>query len=101
MFLSVISLWKFSKVIEKGRLVIACAPRVWLSRALELPKLRKVQLTPKVAYESTVLPQAFHDDPADQFIVHPYWINRHPFLQKMSGCIPIHMLPAYGYIWYC
>ena len=34
-----------------------------------MPKLRIIPLTPTIAYRSTVLPQPFHDDPADQIIV--------------------------------
>jgi PIN domain nuclease of toxin-antitoxin system len=34
-----------------------------------MPKLRLVHLTPILAYRSTVLPQPFHNDPADQIIV--------------------------------
>jgi len=32
-------------------------------------KLRLVGLTPRIAYQSTVLPQPFHNDPGDQIIV--------------------------------
>ena len=38
-------------------------------QALQMPKLRLVPLTPKIAYRSTILPQPFHADPADQLIV--------------------------------
>jgi PIN domain nuclease of toxin-antitoxin system len=34
-----------------------------------MPRLRLVPLSPSVAYRSTILPQPFHDDPADQIIV--------------------------------
>ena len=34
-----------------------------------MPKLRLVPLSPVLSYRSTVLPQPFHDDPADQIIV--------------------------------
>lgn len=34
-----------------------------------MPKLRVVPLTPTIAYKSTVRPQPFHEDPADQIIV--------------------------------
>ena len=69
LLLSVISLWEFCKLLEKGRLGIAVNPEDWISSALEMPKLRMVQLTPRMAYRSTTLPQPFHDDPADQIIV--------------------------------
>lgn len=67
--LSAISPWEFSKLLEKGRLGISCHPEEWITQAMDLPKLRLVPLSPKISYRSTVLPQPFHDDPADQIIV--------------------------------
>ena len=67
--LSAISPWEFCKLLEKERIGISCAPEEWLSGALRMPKLRLVPLTPTIAYRSTILPQPFHNDPADQIIV--------------------------------
>ena len=50
-------------------MAISCDPEEWIREALEMPKLRLVALSPSVAYRSTILPQPFHDDPADQIIV--------------------------------
>ena len=69
MLLSAISPWEFFKLLEKARLVISCDPEEWVKEALIMPKLRLVALTPSIAYKSTVLPQPFHNDPADQIIV--------------------------------
>ncbi len=69
LLLSAISIWEFSKLLEKGRLGISCNPEEWIHTALEMPKLRFVQLTPMIAYRSTALPKPFHHDPADQIIV--------------------------------
>lgn len=69
LLLSAISPWEFCKLIEKGRIAISCAPNEWLSAAFDLPGFRLVPLSPPVAYRSTVLPQPFHSDPADQIIV--------------------------------
>jgi len=69
LLLSVISPWEFSKLLEKGRIGISCDPEEWIKEALNLPKLRLVHLSPVLAYSSTILPQPFHDDPADQIIV--------------------------------
>lgn len=66
---SAISPWEFCKLLEKERLGISCDPQEWLSEALRMPKLRLAPLTPTIAYRSTVLPQPFHHDPADQIIV--------------------------------
>jgi len=67
--LSAISPWEFCKLLEKERIGISCDAEEWMSEALRMPKLRLVPLTTTIAYRSTVLPQPFHDDPADQIIV--------------------------------
>ncbi len=69
LLLSAISPWEFSKLLEKRRIGISCNPEDWIISALEMPKLRVVYIYPVLAYRSTVLPQPFHDDPADQIIV--------------------------------
>ena len=69
LLLSAISPWEFSKLFEKGRIGISCDPEDWINAALDLPKLRLVHLSPILAYRSTMLPQPFPDDPADQIIV--------------------------------
>jgi PIN domain nuclease of toxin-antitoxin system len=69
LLLSAISPWEFSKLLERGRIGISCDPEDWINAALDLPKLRLVHLSPILAYRSTILPQPFHDDPADQVIV--------------------------------
>jgi PIN domain nuclease of toxin-antitoxin system len=69
LLLSAISPWEFSKLLEKRRIGISCNPEDWIHAALDLPKLRLVHLSPILAYRSTILPQPFHDDPADQIIV--------------------------------
>ena len=67
--MSAISPWEFSKLLEKGRIGISCDPEDWIKEALDLHKLRLVHLSPVLAYRSTILPQPFNDDPADQIIV--------------------------------
>ena len=67
--LSVISPWEFSKLLEKKKIGISCDPEDWINSALDMPKFRLTPLSPVLAYRSTVLPQPFHSDPADQIIV--------------------------------
>jgi PIN domain nuclease of toxin-antitoxin system len=69
LLLSAISPWEFSKLLEKKRVGISYSAEEWISAALKMPRLRFVNLTPTIAYRSTVLPPSFHDDPADQIIV--------------------------------
>ena len=67
--LSAISPWEFSKLLESKKIGISCDPEDWINSALDMPKFRLVPLFPVLAYRSTVLPQPFHNDPADQIIV--------------------------------
>ena len=69
LLLSSISPWEFCKLLEKKKIVVSCNPEEWLAKALKIPKLRLVELTPRIAYQSTVLPRPFHSDPGDQIIV--------------------------------
>lgn len=69
LLLSAISPWEFSKLLEKGRLGISYDPEDWMHTAFDMPKLRLIPVSPVIAYRSTVLPQPFHTDPADQIIV--------------------------------
>lgn len=69
LLLSAISPWEFSKLLEKRRIGISCDPEDWLKKALKMPKFRLVELSPRITYRSTVLPQPFHNDPGDQIIV--------------------------------
>ncbi len=67
--LSAISPWEFSKLLEKKKIGISCDPEDWINSALDMPKFRLIPLSLVLAYRSTVLPQPFHSDPADQIIV--------------------------------
>ncbi len=69
LLLSAISPWEFSKLVAKGRLKVSMETMEWIRRALAMPALRLVPLTPDIAYQSTILPAPFHADPADQIIV--------------------------------
>ena len=66
---SVISCWEVAKLVEYRRLELPCPVPEWFEQALGYPGIRLVELTPKIAFESTRLPGDFHRDPADQIIV--------------------------------
>ena len=67
--ISVISCWEVAKLVEYGRLKIACPVEEWIDGALALPDMQLLGLTPRIAISSTKLPGDFHRDPADQVIV--------------------------------
>ncbi|MBM3241481.1 type II toxin-antitoxin system VapC family toxin [Candidatus Poribacteria bacterium] len=66
---SAISCWEIAKLVEYGRLELPCSLSEWFEQALSYPGIRLLELTPKIAIESTQLPGEFHRDPADQIIV--------------------------------
>lgn len=66
---SVISCWEIAKLVEYGRLALACPVEEWMGQALGYPGVQLIPLTPQIAIESTKLPGNFHRDPADQITV--------------------------------
>lgn len=66
---SAISCWEIAKLVEYGRLSLPVPVGEWLDWALDYPGVRLLELTPRIAVESTQLPGTFHRDPADQLIV--------------------------------
>ena len=67
--ISAISVWEVAKLVEYGRLELPCPLDEWFDEALGYPGIQIIELTPKVAIESTRLPGGFHRDPADQISV--------------------------------
>ena len=67
--ISAISCWEVAKLVEYGRLELACAVEAWMEQAMAYPGMQLLELTPQIAIESTKLPGNFHRDPADQIIV--------------------------------
>ena len=66
---SAISCWEVAKLVQYGRLELACPLEEWMEQALAYPGVHLTELTPRIAIESTKLPGSFHRDPADQIIV--------------------------------
>jgi PIN domain nuclease of toxin-antitoxin system len=77
---SVISCWEVAKLVELNRLELRVPVTEWIEQALAYPGIRLLYLTPRIAVESTQLPQSFHRDPADQIIVATARIRRCPLL---------------------
>ena len=66
---SAFSCWEVAKLCEYGRLDLPVGVAEWFREALRYPGISLLPLTPEIAIESTILPGAFHRDPADQVIV--------------------------------
>lgn len=67
--ISAISCWEIAKLVERNRLELPCSLKEWFVQALSYPGVSLLDLTPKIAIESTQLPGQFHSDPADQLLV--------------------------------
>jgi PIN domain nuclease of toxin-antitoxin system len=77
---SAMSCWEVAKLVERGRLQLACSIEEWMEQAVAYPGIRVLPLTPQIAIESTKLPTPFHRDPADQIIVATARIHDLPLL---------------------
>ncbi|CAN5746885.1 hypothetical protein BH23ACT11_BH23ACT11_11010 [soil metagenome] len=78
--MSVISVWKVAKLVERGRLELPRPLEEWFGRALDYPGVRLIDLSPEIAIDSTKLPGEFHNDPADQIIVASARTNKCPLV---------------------
>jgi PIN domain nuclease of toxin-antitoxin system len=78
---SVISCWEVALLVAKGRLDLDRDVSLWVTQALEIPKVRLLELSPAVAISSTRLEWA-HDDPADRIIVATAIAHRVPIVTK-------------------
>jgi PIN domain nuclease of toxin-antitoxin system len=66
---SVFSCWEVAKLVQLARLALPCPVLEWFEQALAYPGVQLLELTPRIAFESTRLPGEFHRDPADQILV--------------------------------
>jgi len=78
--ISAIACWEAAKLVEIGKLSMACPIEEWMEGALLYPGIRLIELTPQISIESTKLPGNFHKDPADQIIVATARIYNIPLL---------------------
>ncbi len=67
--LSALSVWEFSQLLASTRLGLAWASEEWFRHALDHPHLRLAPLSPAIAYQATVLPEALAGDWVDQILV--------------------------------
>ena len=55
--------------MQRGRLALSLDVERWLALVVSHPAVRLVALEPAVAVAATRLPEPFHADPADRFLV--------------------------------
>lgn len=56
---SAISCWEIAKLVEHDRLALPLTVEEWLTTALSYPGMELVPITPRIAVESTQLPESF------------------------------------------
>ena len=66
---SAISCWEVAMLVNRGRLGLTMDVEHWLELLEAIPGMRLLPLTPAVAVAATRLPEPFHPDPADRFLV--------------------------------
>lgn len=66
---SAISAWEIAMLVQKERLTLTMPVEDWLDVAGETERLRFQSLDTEMLVQSTRLPGAFHNDPADRMIV--------------------------------
>jgi len=65
---STISVWEAALLVKKGRLELKMSVSDLVTHCEQLPFLRFISVSPKIALEAVKL-EPFHADPADRFIV--------------------------------
>ncbi len=69
LLVSAISCWEVAMLVQRGRLVLSLEVERWLALVASIPAVRLLPLEPAVAVAATRLPEPFHADPADRFLV--------------------------------
>lgn len=69
LLVSAISCWEVAMLVSRGRLALSLDVDRWLGLVASHPAVRLLSLEPAVAVAATRLPQPFHADPADRFLV--------------------------------
>ena len=67
LWLSPMSIWETSLLIERGRLEVSTDARTWIQDAIESSGVTEAPVNHEVALQSRELERK-HDDPADRFI---------------------------------
>ena len=69
LLVSAISCWEVAMLVQRGRLALSLEVERWLAVMASIPAVRLLPLEPAVAVAATRLPEPFHADPVDRFLV--------------------------------
>ncbi|MBM5810128.1 MAG: type II toxin-antitoxin system VapC family toxin [Cyanobacteria bacterium M_surface_9_m1_291] len=67
--MSAISCWEVAMLLSRGRLALGMDCERWLTLVQSIPAVALLPLEPAVVVAATRLPEPFHPDPADRFLV--------------------------------
>lgn len=67
--ISAISLWELGMLVEKKRIELEMDCLDWVEQALENRGINLMPITPRIAIQSTRLPEEIHGDPADKILI--------------------------------
>jgi PIN domain nuclease of toxin-antitoxin system len=68
-YLSAISLWEVTMLVDLQRLSLGVPLPAWLASAAHARTVRLVHVTAEIAAGTAALPSTFHRDPADRLIM--------------------------------
>ena len=81
--IAAISCWGVSMLVARGRIGFAMDVETWIEKALSLPSVRFLDLTPKIAVLSTRLPDGKTPaNPADRILIATAQIHACPLVTK-------------------
>jgi len=66
---SAISVWELGMLVERKRIQLEIDCLDWVEQAFENSNINLIPLTPRVAIQSTRLPETPHGDPADRILI--------------------------------
>lgn len=78
--ISLISIWKIAKLVEKKKLILSISIDKWIEKASLYIGIKIIPLSSEIIIKSTQLKGNFHNDPADQLIVATSIIHKIPLL---------------------
>lgn len=67
--ISAISVWELGMLVERKRIVLEIDCLDWVEQAFSGSNIELIPLTPRIAIQSSRLPETPHGDPADRILI--------------------------------
>jgi PIN domain nuclease of toxin-antitoxin system len=69
MLISAISIWELGMLVQKQRIELEMDTLDWVEQSLESRKIMLAPITPRIAVQSSRLPENVQGDPADRILI--------------------------------